>query len=146
MRTGEILRLVRTPEGDGIPSQCTSQLHLLDIIEIEDLGSVPLEHQTENILIDLDQGLHKVGHVNELDLLEQLANCHVPVFGDTSYKLYAANHLEHSLEIVKFSDMSFTENENRKTKVSFKVNGRWHNYYSVTDRTFFGWTEPIAAG
>lgn len=146
MNTDEILRLVRSPEGDGIPSFRTSHLQLLDVIEIEDLGSFPLEHQTENVLIDPNQELHRVGRVDGLDILEQLSNCYTPVFGDTSYKLYAVDHLEHSLEIVKFRDMSFTETENHKTKVSFKVNGIWHNNYSVTDRTYFGRTGSISAG
>lgn len=142
----EILRLVSSPQGDGIPSFYTSHLKLLDVIEIEDLGTYPLEHQTENILVDLSQGLHKVGYLDSFDLLEQLANSHGPIFGDTNYKLREVDDMEHSLEIVRFSAMSFFQTENHRTKASFRVNGRWHNNYSVTDSTFFGRTESIAAG
>ena len=146
VNTGEILRLVSNPQGDGIPSPYTYRLQLLDVIEIEDLGACPLEHQTENILVDLNWGLRKISHIDSFDLLEQLANSYTPIFGDTNYKLLTANGLNHSLEIVKFTAMSFTQNENNRTKASFRVNARWHNYYSVTDSTFFGRTESVAAG
>ena len=146
VNTGELLRLVSKPQGDGIPSSYTHRLQLLDVIEIEDLGACPLEHQTENILVDLNCGLRKISHIDSFDLLEQLANSYTPIFGDTNYKLLTANGLKHSLEIVKFTAMSFTQNENNRTKASFRVNARWHNYYSVTDSTFFGRTESVAAG
>lgn len=146
VNTEEILRLVRSPQGDGIPPFHTSHLQLLDVIEIEDLGSYPLEHQTENILVDLSRGLHKVGHVDTFDLLEQEANSYTPVFGDTNYRLFFVEDLGHSLEIVRFSAMSFSQNENHRTKANFNVDGRWHNNYSVTDSAFFGQTESIAAG
>ena len=146
INTEEILRLVSSPQGDGIPSFYTSHLKLLDVIEIEDLGTYPLEHQTENVLVDLRQGLHKVGYLDSFDLLEQLSNSHGPIFGDTNYKLREVDDMEHSLEIVRFSAMSFFQTENHRTKANFSVNGRWHNNYSVTDSAFFGRTESIAAG
>lgn len=144
--TGDILRLVSNPQGEGIPPLHTAHLQLLDVVEIEDLGSYPLEHQTENVLVDLSYELHKVGHVDNFDILEQLANSYTPVFGDANYKLYEVDKLNHSLEVVRFADMSFSENDKHKTKVSFKVSGRWHNSYSVTDSSFFGWTESVDAG
>ena len=146
VRTEDILRLVSNPQGDGIESSYTNHLQLLDVVEIEDMGAYPLEHQTENILVDLRYGLHKVGHVDSFELLEQLANSNPPVFGDTNYKLLTANGMKHSLEIVKFTAMSFTQNENNRTKASFRANGRWHNFYSVTDKRYFNQTGSISAG
>ena len=141
-----LVRLVSDENGTGIPNHCVSDVNLLDVVEVEVVQACPLEHQTENELIDLRYGVRVVGCIDSFEELSHLANQYPPVFGDTNYKLYDTGNLNHSLEIVAFSGMSFFQAENGKTKVTFRTNGRTHYNYSVTEKRFYGATGTKESG
>ena len=137
-KTGKLIRLVSEPEhGDGIPTHYTRFINLLDIVKVKIIQDCPIEHQSENVLIDLAYGLRKAGALSDINKLAFLENKNSTIFGDYKYKLNDVSHLNHSLELIKFSKMTFSKNEKGKTKASFIHNGAKHLNYSVTDSQYF---------
>lgn len=58
----EIIRLVKdTSRENGIPRTYVRNINLLDEVSINILEYCPKEHQTENVLIDLDYGFKRTG-------------------------------------------------------------------------------------
>lgn len=142
----KIVRLVSSKDGDGIPNCYVSNVSLLDVVKVNIIQNCPLEHQTENVLIDLSQNFETIGHVDNFEQLAFLANKHPPVFGNSNYKILSANGLNHSLEVVRFNSMSFSRSDNQKIKVNFWTNGQYHCNYSVTDRHYFEDPHQIQSG
>ena len=143
----KLLRLVSSPEnGDGIPLKYVNDIQLLDEVEIDVISSCPLEHQTENIFINLEFGLQKTGIIVECTLLDIYKNIDTTIFGDTDYKIDSVTDLSHSIEIVKFTEMYFENNgvgNKMKTKVRFNCQ---HKNYSLTDSRYYCCDRSIRSG
>ncbi len=143
----QLVRLVSEPEhGAGIAPWYTQLINLLDIVKVKIIQNSPIQHQTENVFIDLAYGLRKVGSLASINELAFLENKKPTIFGDCKYKLNDVSNLNHSLEIIKFDEMKLFKNENGKTKASFIHNGAQHLNYSVTDSHFFVDHAPIDSG
>jgi len=146
-KTEKLIRLVSEPEhGAGIPTCYTPSINLLDIVKVKITQDCPIEHQTENVLIDLAYGLKKVGSLSSIKELTFLENKKPAIFGDYKYKLSDISHLNHSLEINKFDRMRFCKNEKGEIKASFIHNGVPHSNYSVTDSQYFVDPAPVDSG
>ena len=53
-KTGKLVRLVsELKHGAGIPTCYTRWINLLDIVKVKIIQDCPIEHQSENVLIDL---------------------------------------------------------------------------------------------
>lgn len=142
-----LIRLVSEPKfGSGIPDDYVQNLNLLDIIKVRIIQYCPIEHQSENVLVDLTYRLNKVGFLPSINRLAFLENKKSSIFGDCNYKLNDVSHLNHSIEIIKFNRMTFAKNEKGKTKAVFMYKGKLHANYSVTDSRYFTNSTPIDAG
>jgi hypothetical protein len=146
----EIIRLVKdTSRENGIPRPYARNIDLLDEVSINILEYCPKEHQTENVLIDLEYGLKRTGRKADIRTIYNSLQKHTYIFGNTNYKVSSIGTLDHSLEIIRFENMHIqikTINEKTKTKASFKSNSKIHLDYSVTDARYFEEEEFIESG
>ena len=146
----EIIRLVKdTSRENGIPRTYVKNINLLDEVSINILEYCPKEHQTENVLIDLEYGLKRTGRKADIRTIYNSLQKHTYIFGNTNYKVSSIGMLDHSLEIIRFENMHIqikTINEKTKTKASFKSNSKMHLDYSVTDARYFEEEEFIKSG
>ena len=143
----EIIRLVKdTSRENGIPKAYASNINLLDEVSIKILGDSPKEHQTENVLIDLEYGLKPTGEKGDIRTIYNcLPEC-ISVFGDCEYKLNNISNLDHSLEIIKFKNMVIRKNDYNKPKVDFECGIERHLSYSITDPGFYDKETKIDSG
>lgn len=146
-----LLRLVsKAADGAGIDNCYVSHISLLDEVQIDILLDCPLEHQTENVLINLEHGFRKTGRSANYKLLDMLKNQRRSIFGNSNYKLADIEGLEHSIEIVQFDRMLFTNTTNfngrPSTKVGFIAVHTQFSNYSVTDHNYFGHIGTINNG
>ena len=143
----EIIRLVKdTSRENGIPRTYVKNINLLDEVSINILEYCPKEHQTENVLIDLDYGFKRTGRKADIRTIYINLQKNTCVFGDNYHKVLSTENLDHSLEIIKFEDMDIYQNENNKTKASFVCDFKNHSWYSVTDPNFYGKEGSIKSG
>lgn len=143
----EIIRLVKdNSRENGIPKKFAKNINLLDEVEINIIEHCPKEHQTENVLIDIQYGLIKTGKRADIQSIYNRLQVHTNIFGNNCYKLSDVSMLEHSLEIIKFNNMEIYQNENNKTKANFTCNLKKHLRYSVTDPYYYGNRELIRSG
>lgn len=143
----EIIRLVKdTTRENGIPKTYVRNINLLDEVSINILEYCPKEHQTENVLIDLDYGFKRTGRKADIRAIYINLQKNISIFGDNYYKVLSTENLDHSLEIIKFEDMNIYQNENNKTKASFVCDLNNHLWYSVTDPNFYGKEGLIKSG
>lgn len=136
-----MIRLVKdSSRENGIPRPYARGIHLLDEVDINIVEYCPKEHQTENVVIDLHYGLRKTGRRADIENIYNNLQKHSRIFGDNNYKVLSVDHLDHSLEIIKFENMHIQTrviNEKNKTKATFVCNSQFHLDYSVTDARFF---------
>lgn len=137
-------RLVSTEGGEGISADYLNNIDLLEEVQVKILSNCPLNHQTENVRIDLSYGINPTGKSSPA-VLTTLAKTKNTIFGDRCYKLNNADNLDYSVEVVDFDSMKFY-NVNNKTKVNFKSNGNIFENYSVTDEKFFFREREISSG
>lgn len=146
----EIIRLVKdTSIENGIPRTYVRNINLLDEVRINILEYCPKEHQTENVLIDLDYGFKRTGRKGDIRTIYNGLPKHTNIFGNNNYKVPSIKTLDHSLEIIKFDNMHIQTkiiNEKSKTKASFECNSKIHLWYSVTDPNFYGKEGSIKSG
>lgn len=143
----KIIRLVKdTSIENGIPRTYVRNINLLDEVSINILEYCPKEHQTENVLIDLDYGFKRTGIKADIRTIYNGLQKHTNIFGNNNYKVPSVETLDHSLEIIKFEDMDIYQNENNKTKARFVCDFRNHSRYSVTDPNFYGKEGSIKSG
>lgn len=143
----QIIRLVKdVSRENAIPKIYARNINLLDEVSIKILKYCPKEHQTENVLIDLEYGINRTGRTADIRTIYNNLQKYTYIFGDNNYKVSSVNKLDHSLEIIKFEDMSIQINEKNKTKAQFIYNYNFHSNYSVTDARFFGEEECISSG
>ena len=143
----QIIRLVKdVSRENAIPKIYARNINLLDEVSIKILEYCPKEHQTENVLIDLEYGINRTGRTADIRTIYNNLQKYTYIFGDNNYKVSSVNKLDHSLEIIKFEDMSIQINEKNKTKAQFIYNYNFHSNYSVTDARFFGEEECISSG
>ena len=143
----QIIRLVKdVSRENAIPKIYARNINLLDEVSIKILEYCPKEHQTENVLIDLEYGINRTGRTADIRTIYNNLQKYTYIFGDNNYKVSSVNKLDHSLEIIKFEDMSIQINEKDKTKAQFIYNYNFHSNYSVTDARFFGEEECISSG
>ena len=143
----KIIRLVKdTSIENGIPRTYVRNINLLDEVSINILEYCPKEHQTENVLIDLDYGFKRTGRKADIRTIYNGLQKHTNIFGNNNYKVPSVETLDHSLEIIKFEDMDIYQNENNKTKARFVCDFKNHSRYSVTDPNFYGKEGSIKSG
>lgn len=146
----KIIRLVKdTTEDNGIPKEYALGIHLLDEVNINVVEECPIEHQTENVIIDLDYGLKKTGrHANISGIYNRLQQ-NADAFGNNKYKMSNISSLKHSLEIIQFKNIHILQKEingKPKTKANFICNSQIHENYSVTDARYFDCDMVLASG
>lgn len=134
----KIIRLVSDAScGKSIPNKLVRGINLLDVVKIKVIEDCPLEHQTENVLIDLDYGLKKIKNNTDVLDLAKLTSYNQAIFGNDEYKLQNNTGLSCSLQVINFENMELYKSDKNKTKVNFTCNGKQHNNYSVTDNNYF---------
>lgn len=146
-----LIRLVSEPEhGGGIPSSLVCSIDCLDIVRIKIKGKCPLEHQTENVLVDLEYGFRKTTSCISIETILPLIKIYPTIFSDSGYRICDVSHIDHSLEIVEFTCLEIGSSTNScgkvKTKASFIYNGIYQANYSVTDSMYFGKKLTIPSG
>lgn len=146
----KIIRLVKdTSRENGIPKAYAKNINLLDEVSINILEYCPKEHQTENVLIDLEYGIKRTGRTANIRTIYNNLQKYTYIFGDNNYKVSSVNNLDHSLEIIKFENMNIQIKEingKNKTKAQFNCNYNFHSNYSVTDARYFGEENLISSG
>ena len=134
----KIVRLVSDAEsGESIPKHLVRDVNLLDVVSVEVVEDCPFEHQTENVLVNLQYGFRQTTDSIDISELSKLATSSKYIFGDNRYKLQENTNLDYSLQVIKFQNMELYKNDNYKTKVDFTCNGIRHTNYSVTDNNYF---------
>ena len=146
----KLLRLVKdvTIE-NGIPKEYVWDIDLLDEVNVKIVENAPQEHQTENVIIDLNYGFKKTGRRANIKKIYNLLPKYQKIFGDINYKLQDIETINHSLEIIQFENMivkTKSFNGKNKTKVSFSFSLKPHLDYSVTDARYFEEEALISSG
>lgn len=127
-----IVRLVIDRNGKELPINLTTGINTLDTVEVEVICRCPLEHQSENVLIDAVYGLNKVRQANTIEDYRFLKYRDNYVFGNNRAKVNDTKDLDHSFELIEFSNMSIYD-EGGKFKADFYVGDTLHRWYRVTD-------------
>lgn len=139
--SNRMIRLVKDKTREnGIPRGYARGINLLDEVEINIIEECPIEHQTENVIVDLQYGFHKTGRSADIETIYTCLQKSSNVFGNTNYKIEDVSYLDHSLEIIRFERMRIVQriiNGKQKTKASFKCESKFHFEYSVTDANYF---------
>lgn len=115
----------------------------LDVVRVRLLDAAPIEHQTENYLVDPNYRWEKLGEWTINDVVD----IHSPeelgvLYCNTNTHLDDIDILEvdYSLVLIKVDALKLYLTQNSrgqiKTKASFKYMGRWYSHMSVTDRTY----------
>lgn len=146
--SGTILRFVSNQEGAPIGNPHNSRYECLDVVEVNILKGCPIGPQTENVLVD-QTSFKRVGkYTGDLsELFDEIYDIHcfdrqymfdIPeVF---SYKLDLVDRFNHSVEIIRVSDLVLTRSEWGSTSASFfattQDGKRNFRYYTVTDTRF----------
>ena len=146
--SGTILRFVSNQEGAPIGNPHNSRYECLDVVEVNILKGCPIGPQTENVLVD-QTSFKRVGkYTGDLsELFDEIYDIHcfdrqymfdIPeVF---SYKLDSVDRFNHSVEIIRVSDLVLTRSEWGSTSASFfattQDGNRNFRYYTVTDTRF----------
>lgn len=126
-----------------------NELNLLDLIEFVPTGFFALGPQTENVVIDMKEGIKKIGHYGGTigDIYNSIYRGRTSdgtIFGTNDSILESVDDLKHSLEICKVTNLkiirySYTRIEGvdikttYKSKADFSYCGKYHSEYSVTD-------------
>lgn len=149
--TGNWVRLVTNDENShGAVSSLDliykdkKNVQLLDVIDVAILGVCKDVIQPENVLLDLNKKIEKVGHIS----LEEVLKIHpVETNGNILGNVYPyitakrVSKVRHSLTIVEVKDLEIIQNlnpsEEPKTKANFKYGGVEYENMSVTDRNFY---------
>lgn len=146
IKDDKLLRLVSDKNGGSIPNCLVENITVLDVVEVDILEECAKEHQLENVRIDLLYGMVKKDTVDDYEVLDYLNTGAEMIFGNSSYKLYNCDDLDHSLEIIEFKDMRILLNESGKAKAYFKIGDKLHSNYAVTDNNYFGRETVIPEG
>lgn len=140
-----IVRLVINRNGKELAAEMTAGINTLDTVEVEVICRCPMEHQSENILIDVAYGLKKVRHTDAIEDYRFLRRQDNDVFGNNRTKVNDARDLDHSFELIEFNNMTIY-NEDGKTKADFYVGDALHRWYRVTNIIHEGKNEVIKKG
>lgn len=141
-QNNKLLRLVSNRNGNGIPYHIADRFNKFDIISFEIIEYVPFEHQTENVLIDLDSIQKVIFSTKEKNkvinkFINIKCNENNKVFSNFSYNLNDISNINHSLEtiVVKHLALCLIKNSvgDLKTKANFIYNGHKYKYFAVTD-------------
>ena len=127
-----IVRLVSDRLGGKLTVQFTEGINLLDKVKVETICSCPNEHQTENVLIDLNCDIKISGKPSAIEDFGSLVQEDENIFGNSYCKINDASQLDHSFELVKFKNMSIYV-EDGKAKADFYVGRTLHRWYRITD-------------
>lgn len=104
----------------------------MDKVKVETICSCPNEHQTENVLIDLNCDIKVSGKPSAIEDFGSLVQEDENIFGNNCCKINNASQLDHSFELVKFENMSIYV-EDGKAKADFYVGRTLHKWYRITD-------------
>lgn len=137
----KIYRLVSDNNGKEMPITLKAKLELLDVIECTPLSPVPIGPQKENIVIDMNVGIKRIGHyLHDIayiyEKLSKYQKNNNLVFGNNSNKLIYVDWFKHSIEIHKVTNL-IIEKKEQKTRATFKIGDVEHDNYSVTDFNYF---------
>lgn len=133
-----VIRLVSSLSADGIEKYILKDFKLLDIVDVNIGESAPLECQKENILLATND-IKKVGCEN-IDFIDKLSRKSSPnnyIFGNNSHKLETNNNINHSIEIIKFRNMTIKDNGYGKNKAYFEYNNSIYSNFSITDNNYY---------
>lgn len=140
----KMVRLVSDISGKELETQLTNGIELLDKVRVKIVDSCPCEHQTENVLVDPECSLTICGS-SSIEDFESFICEGGNIFGDNWYKIDYPLSSDHSIELVKFKNMSIYV-ESGKAKADFCVGGSLHRWYRVTDIVHEGKSETIKNG
>lgn len=116
----------------------------LDVVLVDVLEAVPLEHQSENYLIDPSKYWQRIGTCELSDVFE----VHSPevqpyLYGNLSPFVNGTEieQIGYSLTLIKVSSFTINQTTNMdgkpKTKASFIYNGKWYSNMAVTDPSYY---------
>lgn len=127
-----VVRLVSNTSGRQLDNSTVSELDLLDVVEADIVCECPLDHQTENVLLNVDRGIAATRDKGQIEEFQYLCRDDGKLFGTNWYKIDDASDLDHSFELIKFSDMHIYLEDN-VAKADFSVSGCSHRWYRITD-------------
>lgn len=136
-----LYRLVSDGQAGELPMSMKKGLNLLDVIEFTPVAFHKNGPQCENIQINMNTGIRRVGRYgNSIQFIYNAVNkdrnTGGKVFGTNFKSLKHADFFRHSLELVRVSNLRIEKQvfDNRATgKASFMCGGLQHEKYSVTD-------------
>ena len=149
--TGEWVRFVSdNVQTHGALSRCDisfadrSICKPLDVVLVDVLGEVPLEHQPENYLIDSTKYWTKTGRCSLSDVLKIHPSESQPyLYGNLNpfVNSMEIGKIGYSLTLIMVSSLTISQITNNngkpKTKASFIYNGKWYSNMSVTDPDYY---------
>jgi hypothetical protein len=123
-KTGEVIRLVSTADGDAIDKELldSQKINCLDVVRVEVIRHCPILPQAENWLLDTAKPIIKMGTLSKEEVLKLHPLSTEPfIFTNDNAELTTAEikPLKHSLEIVEVYRL--------KLDTSLKGDGRNHH-------------------
>lgn len=137
-----LYRLVSDSSGGAIPFSYFNSFSVMDIVQFKPIAFIQNGPQKENIQIDMNVGITKIGHYrygisNIYQNLYGVRENNGFIFGNSYSTLKYVDRLRHSLEICKVSNLAIKKVMNSKGKetgkADFYCGGYHHENYSVTD-------------
>lgn len=130
-----LVRFVSDEKGSPIPYQISDGFSCLDIVSVDVLYPCPILPQTENLLVEPDSfcviGAYQPGIEG---VYHMVSPPNFPRYMDNySYKLDSVEEYNHSLELIRVSNLHVFVDSRNKIKTHFQFNSRWKKFYSVTD-------------
>lgn len=137
-----LYRLVSDSSGGAIPFSYFNSFSVMDIVQFKPIGFIENGPQKENIQIDMNVGITKIGHYQYgISTIYQniygVRENNGFIFGNSYSALKYVDRLRHSLEICKVSNLIIKKvklSSGKETgKADFDCGGYHHENYSVTD-------------
>lgn len=148
----KLIRLISNSiDGEGIDNSHLDNINLLDEVSVNIIGSFPLGHQSENVLLDFTHGIKKTNRTGKYKFLEILKSDNQLIFGNCDHIIKDISSLRHSIEILEFNSMYFTlistpNSDLKITKANFSIGLYAHTNYTVTDTNYLEYTKNIQSG
>ena len=131
------VRFVSDTQGSPIPYPVSDRFSVLDWVRVNVVRPCPMGPQTENLLVDV-QSFFRIGpYIPGIEAIFQTAPPpHFPRFmDDYSYKLDSVESYDHSLELIRVTDLCI-ENKKGRGRASFSFVAGRQQFFRVTDMQF----------
>ena len=131
------VRFVSDIQGSPIFYAFSNRFSLLDWVRVNVIRPCPLGPQTENLLVDV-RSFSRIGPYEPgiTEIFNAAPPPHFPRFmDDYSYKLDSADGYDHSLELIRVTDLCI-ENEKGRGRASFSFVAGKRQFFRVTDPKF----------